>query len=274
MGERSALTAALAAFVLVTSIGTAHAENRQPALQVLNSLPVAAEVDGGYDRDLFRHWITGANGCTTRERVLQAEARSGTVRGCDVAGGSWVSRYDGVRTANPSRFDIDHMVPLNEAWQSGAWRWTNATREAFANDLGYAHSLVAVSASSNRSKSDRDPQEWLPGSSRCWYAASWIAVKYRWRLAVDAGEKRVLTKVLGRCPRLMTVPGLADREVDASADRPATTERAPASGGSTDPRFDTCGAANAAGYGPYVAGRDPEYDWYVDRDGDGRACEP
>lgn len=274
MGERGALTVAFAAFILVTSIGPAHAESRQPAQQVLNSLPVAAEADGGYDRDLFPHWITGANGCTTRERVLLSEARAGTVRGCAVLGGSWVSKYDGVRTSNPSSFDIDHMVPLNEAWQSGAWRWTTRTRQAFANDLGYANSLVAVSARSNRSKSDRDPQEWMPRSSVCWYATSWIAVKYRWRLAVDAGEKRVLTRVLRRCPRLMTVPDLADRQIDLAADRPGAVNPAPSSGGTSDPRFDTCGEANAAGYGPYVSGRDPEYAWYIDRDGDGRACEP
>lgn len=274
MGERSALMAAFAAFILMTSVGPAHAESRQPARQVLNSLPVAAEMDVGYDRELFRHWTTGANGCTTRERVLQAEARAGTLRGCVVAGGSWLSRYDGVRTSNPSSFDIDHMVPLNEAWQSGAWRWTSQTRQAFANDLGYANSLVAVSARSNRSKSDRDPREWMPASSRCWYATSWIAVKYRWRLAVDVAEKRTLTRILDGCPRLMAVPGLAERQVDAAAERPTATRSVPPSDGSMDPRFNTCGEANAAGYGPYVSGRDPEYAWYVDRDGDGRACEP
>lgn len=282
MGERSALTLAFAGFILAATITPVQAEGRQPAIQVLNSLPVAAEVTSGYSRDLFRHWITTA-GCDTRERVLQAEAKSGTPRGCTVAGGSWSSVYDGVKTANPGSFDIDHMVPLNEAWQSGAWRWTSATRQSFANDLGYANSLLAVTATSNRSKGDRDPQEWLPQASRCWYAKSWVAVKYRWRLSVDTGEKRALTRVLNGCPRLMTVPDLAERQVDSAAERPSgsadsgSNADANSSGSSsrgTDPRYRTCGEANAAGYGPYVSGQDPEYDWYIDRDGDGRACEP
>lgn len=274
MGERSALVAAFAVFVLAAGASPAVAESRQPAVQVLNSLPVAAEVTSGYDRDLFRHWVSGANGCTTRERVLLAEAKAGVARGCDVASGRWLSVYDAVSTSNPRSFDIDHMVPLNEAWQSGAWRWSSRTREAFANDVGYAHSLVAVSARSNRSKSDRDPQEWLPQESRCWYAKSWISVKYRWRLAVDAGEKRTLTRILDRCSRTMIVPDLAEREVDNTAERPSSVERTPTDAGGSDPRFRTCGEANAAGYGPYVSGQDPEYDWYIDRDGDGRACEP
>ena len=65
------------------------------------------------------------------------------------------------------------MVPLNEAWQSGAWKWTAAKRQAYANDLGYKASLIAVSASSNRSKGDREPQAWMPTRPgyQCAYAS-------------------------------------------------------------------------------------------------------
>jgi hypothetical protein len=66
--------------------------------------------------------------------------------------------YDGVTTTNPSKFDIDHVVPLGEAWVSGARKWTTAKRTTYANDLGYAWSLDAVTAHSNRSKGDRDPR--------------------------------------------------------------------------------------------------------------------
>ncbi len=277
-GATSTLVRALAAFVVtgLVAMPAAEAETRKSAAQVLQSLPVAPENPAGYDRDLFPHWTSGAGGCSTRELVLVAERVQGTPRGCTVAGGTWRSAYDGVRTANPSRFDIDHMVPLKEAWDSGAWRWTTGTRQAFANDLGYAQSLIAVSAGSNRSKSDRDPAQWLPELARCAYAKAWVGVKYRWRLSVDAAEKAALSRVLSRCSTGMVVPALAPRQVDASATSPGSPDRGSSSGssGRTDPRFDTCSAANAAGYGPYTRGQDPEYAWYIDRDGDGRACEP
>jgi len=73
----------------------------------------------------------------------------------------------------------------------------------------------------------------------------------------------------------MVLPALARRTENPNAQTPGTTSSASggASGGGLDPRFDTCGAANAAGYGPYSRGRDPEYRWYIDRDSDGLACE-
>jgi len=188
----------------------AQAAQREPALRVLNSLPVSLEQGAGYDRDLFRHWSDlDGNGCDTREDVLAAERVAGTVRDCRVVNGAWVSRYDGRTTTESRTFDIDHMVPLKEAWDSGAWRWDARTREAFANDVGYAGSLIAVTAGSNRTKSDRDPTEWLPDRDVCWYAKTWIAVKYRWRLAVDSTEKSALTRILRGCPPLMTVPPIA-----------------------------------------------------------------
>ena len=279
----SPIVAAMAA-VLATALGCtvavappAEAANRQPAAKVLASLPVSSEVDSGYSRDLFRHWIDASgDGCDTREEVLISERVSGTVVGCRVIGGRWRSLYDGAVTSNSSSFDVDHMVPLKEAWDSGAWRWSAGTREDYANDLGYAHSLVAVSASSNRSKSDRDPAEWLPPLGRCAYAKYWIGVKYRWRLSVNPAEKSTLTRVLAGCPPLMVLPALASRVENPNAQSPASA--GPGSGGGNssgglDPRFDTCGEANAAGYGPYVRGEDSEYAWYIDRDSDGLACE-
>ena len=279
----AAFAAALATLLASAVIGAppAEAANRQPALKVLSSLPVSSEVDSGYSRELFRHWIVaGSDGCDTREEVLITERISGSVVGCRVAGGRWRSLYDGAVTSNSSSFDVDHMVPLKEAWDSGAWRWSSETREDYANDLGYAHSLVAVSASSNRSKSDRDPTEWLPALGRCTYAKYWIGVKYRWRLSVNPAEKSTLTRILAGCPPLMVLPALASRTENPNAQTPGSTGSGSgsASGGGTssgplDPRFDTCGEANAAGYGPYSRGQDPEYRWYIDRDRDGLACE-
>ena len=114
-------------------------------------------------------------------------------------------------TSTPRSFDIDHLVPLKEAWDSGAWRWGADERTAYANDLDYVSALIAVSASSNRSKGDQDPAEWMPprAEDSCAYATGWIGVKYRWRLAVDAQEKRALQGILRNCPPRMQLPPLA-----------------------------------------------------------------
>lgn len=198
--------------VLLVALGSSAswADSRQNAERVLNSLPVSSERDSGYERELFKHWSDlDGDGCNTREEVLMAERVDGTVRDCEVVNGRWRSKYDGVVTSSSRSFDIDHMVPLKEAWDSGAWRWNANTRERFANDLGYAGSLIAVSASSNRSKSDRDPPDWLPEAKVCNYAKTWIAVKFRWRLAVDTAEKSELRRILRGCSPMMRVPSLA-----------------------------------------------------------------
>jgi len=197
------------AFVLAEA-GTAQADSRRNAQRVLNALPVSIERSGGYDRDLFDHWSDlDDDGCNTREEVLIQERIEGRVAGCDVLGGQWRSAYDRAVTRNSSTFDVDHFVPLKEAWDSGAWRWNARTREQFANDLDYRGSLIAVSASSNRSKSDRDPTDWLPEYGKCKYAKTWIAVKFRWRLAVDSQEKSTLSRILRGCSPNMRVPSLA-----------------------------------------------------------------
>ena len=171
---------------------------------LIESLKVAEETPNGYDRKLFKHWIDAdGNGCNAREEVLIAESLKKVTVGssCSISGGEWLSTFDLVVTTNPSSFDVDHMVPLKEAWDSGASLWDSATRQAFANDLGFEMSLIAVSASSNRSKSDRDPADWMPTNSdyKCEYAVAWTQVKSRWTLTIDADEKRALLGLAGEC---------------------------------------------------------------------------
>ena len=154
--------------------------------------PGASNLRAGYDREKFSHWSDfDGDGCDTRDEVLLAETmlprRTRAVgSSCSIEGGRWRSWYDGDSTTDSSSFDVDHMVPLAEAWESGARTWSPSRREAFANDQGDARSLVAVSASSNRSKSDRDPSSWLPDREACRYVRAWVAVKLRWDLAADA----------------------------------------------------------------------------------------
>ena len=181
------------------------------ARRLLRSLKVRKERNAGYDRAKFIHWIDAdGDSCDTREEVLIAESLKPVRKasGCSIQSGKWYSRYDGVRTRNPSTFDVDHMVPLAEAWGAGAKAWNSDTRKAFANDLRYPYSLIAVSASSNRSKSDRDPSEWLPPRRKyqCFYAKTWIAVKWRWQLTVNKGEKDALRRIMNRQCGSLAVP--------------------------------------------------------------------
>ncbi|MFF3503454.1 HNH endonuclease family protein [Streptomyces sp. NPDC003247] len=93
------------------------------------------------------------------------------------------------------------MVPLAESWDSGAYAWSAAEREAYANDLGDDRALIAVSAASNRSRADQDPATWLPPAAayRCQYVTDWVAVKTRWDLSVDPAERTALSEELSHC---------------------------------------------------------------------------
>jgi hypothetical protein len=176
------------------------------ANRMLAALAVRSESNSpAYARTAFKHWIDAdRDSCDTREEVLIAEstvtAKRGT--GCRILSGKWYSYYDGRTWTNPSDVDIDHVVALKEAWVSGARTWSATNRQRYANDLGYAYTLQAVTDNVNSSKGDRDPAEWLPPRSagRCTYAQRWVAVKYRWRLSVDVSEKRALSSLLaGSC---------------------------------------------------------------------------
>ncbi|GAA4698253.1 HNH endonuclease family protein [Nocardioides conyzicola] len=173
-----------------------------PLSQAVADLPVAGEVRTGYDRDLFTLWVDAdGDGCNTRYEVLIAEAEEAPSvgSGCALSGGRWYSYYDGVSQTAPADLDIDHMVPLAEAWDSGARSWSSAKRESYANDLGDYRTLVAVTDSVNQTKSDQDPAEWLPAQQRCRYVREWVAVKHRWALSVDSAEKSALTSLAAGC---------------------------------------------------------------------------
>jgi hypothetical protein len=168
----------------------------------------------GYVRDAFgSDWIdTDDDGCNQRDDVLLRDAVPGTTRvqqqgACDhdVLAGTWHDPYTG-RTLTftdlkdlhqAEAIQIDHVVPLAEAWVSGARRWSRPRREMFANDLG---ELLAVDGPTNMSKGDGDPASWRPRKGyQCTYARRWIAIKTRYALGVDASEKAALEQMLGFC---------------------------------------------------------------------------
>jgi hypothetical protein len=154
----------------------------------------------GYSRDRFEHWRRTGENCNVRDEVLRRDAASVETRGCNVVGGRWFSPYDGETVTDPQDIDIDHMVPLANAWRTGAAGWSDADRERFANDTSTPQ-LLAVTASTNRSKGDQDPSQWKPPRRAFWcaYAVKWVSVKSHWRLSVTADEKAALRDMLEMC---------------------------------------------------------------------------
>lgn len=249
----------------------AEPEQQNVLADLLAALKISPEFESGYDRDLFQHWIDAdSDGCNTRREVLILESVTNPQIGdrCAVFG-SWISSYDNRKVNDASELDIDHMVPLAEAWRSGAYQWSSQTRKRFANDLGFPGSLIAVTASSNRSKSDRDPANWLPANAQylCQYTYDWLAVKYRWSLSVDSQEALALAELVPNCSGEYEVPNKAEVVIAPHQPAPKSTKAG------QDPRFGTCREAKANGYGPYVKGVDIEYGWYRDGDSDGTVCE-
>lgn len=278
--------------------GTAVVETAIAVEELLAGLIVAEEVRGGYERDLFKHWIDDdRDGCNTRFEVLIAESLVDVSVGpsCKLSG-AWLSLYDGVTTDDSGDFDVDHMVPLQEAWQSGAHGWSAELRARYANDLEHPQALIAVSASSNRSKGAKDPAEWLPpdASVHCGYAWDWVLVKTLWSLTVDQAELDALTRILSGC-----APGGlsgAQSAIAPTPAAPATTAGTPVT--TSQPPTTTSAAVPAtteAGTVPSnpgdsrncsdFASHDEAQAWFdryfphygdvarLDRNGDGQACE-
>ncbi|WP_432091471.1 HNH endonuclease family protein [Streptomyces sp. NRRL F-5630] len=221
---RSSAALAAATLALLLAPATAHSAApappaaaapgetvRLPVREALAQLPVHAENREGYKRTAFKHWIDAdKDGCDTRAEVLLDEAVVAPDQGtrCKLTGGIWKSPYDDRTFDNARSLDIDHLVPLAEAWDSGASTWSPKEREAYANDLGDPRALIAVSAASNRSKADQDPTTWMPPAPgyRCQYASDWVADKTRWGLSIDTAERTALTDILHACPnRSITV---------------------------------------------------------------------
>ncbi|KAJ3520147.1 hypothetical protein NM688_g9204 [Phlebia brevispora] len=163
---------------------------------------VAADSNSpAYSRDQFKTWDIISGTCDTRETVLKRDGTDVvTDSSCKPTSGHWVSPYDGVATDDASDLDIDHLVPLKEAWLSGARDWTAAQREAFANDLTRPQ-LVAVTDNLNESKGDKDIAEWLPPlqSFQCIYGRAWVQVKHYYDLTIDTAEKTALEQLLDSC---------------------------------------------------------------------------
>ncbi|MCW2879023.1 MAG: Secreted protein [Sphaerisporangium sp.] len=205
------LATATALTFAVTTVTTSTAANaftppNIPSASTATSELAALTVDiernaGTYNRSLFPHWITISGTCNTRETVLKRDgAGVVTDSSCYPTSGRWTSPYDGATWTLASDVDIDHMVPLAEAWRSGAYAWTTSKRQSFANDLTNAQ-LWAVTDNVNQAKGDSDPALWKPPLTSFWctYAKAYTDVKYKWGLTVNSAEKSALSGMLGYC---------------------------------------------------------------------------
>lgn len=233
-------TAAAATTTTTTTPGTTMAAattvpGGRLASDLLLAIPVQREEQAGYHRSLFPTWLDlDGNACDTRQDVLARDSVVPVTRtGCGVVGGQWVSPYDSKLLTAPGLVDIDHVVPLKEAWDSGAFAWSAERRAAFANDLTDARTLKAASAASNQEKGDADPSNWMPVDRAAWcpYLASWLSIKARWSLAMDESEYGRIGKLLATDCVGLTVspwPGLPPTAlVPPAATAPPPSSMAP-----------------------------------------------
>lgn len=245
------------------------------ALAQLKTLKVKGRAPKtGYRRESFR-WRDDVdrNGCDTRNDVLRRDLRSITfksgTKGCVVAKGTLTSPYTGKRISfnrSKNNIDIDHVVSLSDAWQTGARSWGPQKRRRFAND---PLNLLAVESSQNRKKSDGDAATWLPAKKyRCDYVARQVAVKAKYGLWVKKSEKSAMVRVLNGCKGKKVVTATAwpkpgQGNLARTTKKPAVTRNV---------YYKNCDAVRKAGKAPLKRGA-PGYRAGLDRDNDGWACE-
>lgn len=180
----------------------AQAKSALPGMPVKGRAPLT-----GYQREQFMvGWADAdGDGCSTRDDVLLRDLRQPVLKdSCSVAAGALLDPYSGSSIefrAGPGSSDevqIDHVVALANAWQTGAQTWTAAQRAEFAND---ARGLLAVDGGQNQRKGAGDAATWLPPNKgfRCQYVAMQVLIKQRWGLWLTPPEKAAVEGVLQRC---------------------------------------------------------------------------
>lgn len=170
--------------------------------KAVDLLEIEPESRTPYRRSFFgTGWADLDKDCQdTRAEVLARESLVPVEEGCRVFRGRWLSYYDNQTWTKSFQVQIDHLVPLAEAWDSGAHTWDASTRLSYANDLGDRRSLVPTTTSLNYEKLAGDPPSYIPKVNACRYITSWIAVKLRWDLSVDLREHDAIAKVAKGCP--------------------------------------------------------------------------
>ena len=159
-----------------------------------------------YDRSQWKHWSDKDGDCQdARQEVLIAESlvevTFETDKECRVAVGRWYGAFTSVYVEAPGDLDIDHLVPLKNAHDSGGWAWSAARKQAYANYLGDPDHLIAVTKGANRSKGAKGPEDWRPPEEGYWcqYATDWTEVKLEWGLTMTQTETEAVIDMLDTC---------------------------------------------------------------------------
>ena len=265
------------------ALPTATSTDAATVLRVTVSAVPATLPD--YDRHDWKHWTDADRDCQdARNEVLIAESQTAvayrTDRKCRVAAGEWLAPYSNTIVTDPGRLDVDHMVPLGNAHDSGAWQWSAEQRERYANYLEDPQHLIAVTASANRSKGARGPDQWKPedGTYWCQYATDWITIKSTWKLTVTQQEHTALAQMLNTCAKRPELMVSRQSQVQPTP-RPTSNpvQQTPTSEMRT---YNSCDAAQAAGetrvQGSKGSGRGFPKQMVPDArdgDGDGVVCE-
>ena len=174
------------------------------AAEALESLPVKGRaVKTGYARNQFGSGWATTNGCDTRNIILHRDLQDPVLdENCTVLSGTLNDSYTGTVinfVKGSSDIQIDHVIALSNAWQTGAQALTRQQRVQLAND---PLELIAVQGDANQQKSDGDAATWLPSnkSFRCQYIARQVAVKQKYTLWVTPAEKQAMVTILAGCP--------------------------------------------------------------------------
>ncbi len=252
----------------------------------------------GYDRDDWGGWSDDDHDCmNTRHEVLMFEATASPFLrddGCLVTGGRWLAAFTGTIVEDPRSLDVDHFVPLANAHRSGGWAWDRATKHRYFNDLSDSRHLIAVTASANRSKGDRGPDQWpadrypdFDDAYTCIYADTWADIKVRWSLTVTSAEMAALAEMLATCDSdpWVGLPSAAVIDLGSPIDLGEPIDLGdpldlggPESGGDLPNPGDVKNCGDFDDYGEARAWFDTYVGTYgdvarLDRDGDGEPCE-
>ena len=187
-----------------------------------------------YDRDDWDHWNDADGDCqdARQEALIDESSIPVTFTDnpmCKVASGKWTDPYTGDVVEDPSKLDVDHMVPLANAHDSGGHAWDEDRKAQFANSLDYPGHLIATTASANRSKGRKGPDEWRPPDQAYWcqYAIDWIVIKKAWGLTATEAESAALRVMLDTCEQNVTLQ-TSDVSADRTTPTPAPTIATPA----------------------------------------------
>ena len=196
-----------------------------------------------YDRSDWKHWVDEDGDCqNARHEVLLhasvVEVKFKDPNNCQVATGEWLDPFTGETITDATKLDVDHMVPLKNAHDSGGWAWDKDRKKAYANYMMYEDHLIAVTASANRKKGAKGPEDWKPSNEAYWcdYAKDWIEIKSHWKLTATNSEWTALQEMTETCDQAIAIT-----PVSQEVTKPIATmaSASPTSGGSSEVQIDS-----------------------------------